>query len=123
MRTCSVEQAAAILQVSPRSLSDKRYRARLGLAGRKIGKRLIFAEEDVLRLLKRGRESLPGEGRRWANFLLALLRFCLRQLARRIDARSFDAALSIEIDRICAVLECIDRARVYHLPSGCAPNG
>lgn len=64
MRTCSVEQAAAILQVSPRSLSDKRYRSRLGLAGRKIGRRLIFAEEDVIRLLERGREHLPGEGRR-----------------------------------------------------------
>lgn len=71
MRTYSIEQAATVLQISPRLLSDKRYRARLGLAGRKIGKRLIFAEEDVLRLLERGRESLPGEERRWANFLLA----------------------------------------------------
>lgn len=37
----------------------------------------------------------------------ALLRFRLCQLAQRIDARSFDAALSIEISRICAVLELL----------------
>lgn len=53
------------------------------------------------------RAFLAKEAKRLKASLRALLRFCLRQLAQRIDARSFDAALSIEINRICAVLELL----------------
>jgi len=61
MTTYTVDEAAAILKLSPRSLSDKRVRTRLGLLGRKVGKRLIFMEQDLLRCLERHREFLPGE--------------------------------------------------------------
>ena len=64
MLTYSLDDAARILQVSPRSLADKRYRLRLGLAARKVGRRVIFLEADLKRLLDAGRESLPGEGQR-----------------------------------------------------------
>lgn len=107
MKLLSVEEAGLRLGVSPRSLIDKRYRLRLGLSAVKIGRKVGFAESDIDKLIECSREHLPRARRRWTNFLLALLRFCLRQLARRIDARSFDAALSIEIDRICAVLELL----------------
>jgi len=68
MVTYSLEEAAKLLKVSPRSLADRRYRLRLGLSGRKIGRRLIFVEGDLLRLLDAGRELFPGEGRRsWSS--------------------------------------------------------
>ncbi|MBZ0160965.1 MAG: helix-turn-helix domain-containing protein [bacterium] len=64
MRVISVEQAAERLSVSPRSLIDKRYRLRLGLAAVKIGRSVGFAEADIDRLIEKSRERLPGEGRR-----------------------------------------------------------
>lgn len=64
MRVISVEQAAERLSVSPRSLSDRRFRLRLGLGAIKIGRRVGFAEGDIDKLIERGRERLPGEGRR-----------------------------------------------------------
>lgn len=60
----SLEQAAERLSVSPRSLADRRYRVRLGLAAVKIGRRITFAESDIERLIREGRERFPGEGRR-----------------------------------------------------------
>ncbi|MBI2884179.1 MAG: helix-turn-helix domain-containing protein [Candidatus Methylomirabilis oxyfera] len=60
----SLEQAAERLSVSPRSLSDRRYRIRLGLAAVRIGRRLTFSETDLERIIREGRERLPGEGRR-----------------------------------------------------------
>lgn len=60
----SLEQAAERLSVSPRSLSDRRYRTRLGLAAVRIGRRLTFSETDLDRLIREGRERLPGEARR-----------------------------------------------------------
>lgn len=64
MRVLTVEEAAARLSISPRSLIDKRYRLRLGLAAIKIGRRVGFEESSIERLIERGRERLPGEGRR-----------------------------------------------------------
>lgn len=63
VRTLSLEQSAVLLSISPRSLADKRYRAHLRLAARKVGRRLCFLESDLLDLLERGREHLPGERR------------------------------------------------------------
>lgn len=60
MRLLSVEEAAQRLGVSPRSLADKRFRARLGLPGVKISRRVGFAEGDIERLIREGREHLPG---------------------------------------------------------------
>ncbi len=61
MRTLSIDDTARLLSVSTRSLHDKRYRLRIGLPARKIGRRTVFLEADILKLLERGRESLPGE--------------------------------------------------------------
>lgn len=63
-RQISLEQAAERLSVSPRSLSDRRYRVRLGLAAVRIGRKLTFSETDLARLIREGRERLPGEARR-----------------------------------------------------------
>lgn len=60
----SLEQAAERLSVSPRSLSDRRYRVRLGLAAVKIGRRLTFSEADIEKIIRAGRERFPGEARR-----------------------------------------------------------
>jgi hypothetical protein len=56
MCVVSLPRAAKLLGVSPRSLADRRYRARLGLAGRRIGGRLVFIREEVIALLEAGRE-------------------------------------------------------------------
>jgi hypothetical protein len=65
MRTLSLLDAAVALGVAPRSLADKRYRQRIGLAGRHIGRRLVFAENDVAALLERAKEKLVSvESRR-----------------------------------------------------------
>ena len=42
MKVYSVDEAAALLKVSPRSLADKRYRLRLSLPARKVGRRASF---------------------------------------------------------------------------------
>lgn len=62
-RLLSIEVAAARLGVSPRSLADRRYRCRLNLPGVKVGRRLLFAEVEVDRIVREGRERLPGERR------------------------------------------------------------
>jgi len=64
VRLLSVEQAAERLNVAPRSLIDRRYRMRIKLSAIKIGRRVGFVEEDIDRLIQRGREHLPGEGQR-----------------------------------------------------------
>lgn len=59
------EGAAQLIQCSLRSILDKRYRMRHGIVARKVGRRLVFLEADLLRVLERGRETMPGgEGRR-----------------------------------------------------------
>lgn len=63
-RALSVSEASEMLSLSPRSLSDRRFRIRLGLQARRIGGRIVFLESDLLRLLERGREAMPGEVRR-----------------------------------------------------------
>lgn len=62
-RAIGVVAASELLGVSPRSLGDRRFRIRLGLQARRIGGRIVFLESDLLRLLERGRERLPGERR------------------------------------------------------------
>ena len=64
MQALDVDSAARLLGISPRSLADKRYRARLGLAARRVGRRLVFAEEDCVRILRRGKEPFPVRERR-----------------------------------------------------------
>ena len=60
MRIVSVEETASRLNVRPKSLLDKRFRARIGLAAVHIGRRIGFTEEDLERIITRGRERLPG---------------------------------------------------------------
>ncbi|MGB4782177.1 helix-turn-helix domain-containing protein [Candidatus Methylomirabilis sp.] len=98
----SLEQAAERLSVSPRSLSDRRYRVRLGLAAVRIGRRLTFSETDIDRLIMRGRESLPGAGRRRAN--VSLTRCC-----SGIDVR-LSAKLTLDLSTLCFLLRLIASA-------------
>ena len=58
MKIYSIDEAAALLRVSPRSLADKRYRLHWNIPARKVGRRLVFAETDCLRLLEQGKEVL-----------------------------------------------------------------
>lgn len=57
-------EAAQLLGVSERSLSDRRFRFRLGLTATKVGRCLRFDEAELQKVIERGRERLPGEGRR-----------------------------------------------------------
>ena len=59
MRIVGVEETATRLNIRPKSLLDKRFRARIGLAAVHIGRRIGFAEGDIERLITRGREKLP----------------------------------------------------------------
>lgn len=57
MRALSLIDASLTLGVSPRSLADKRYRTRIGLPARKIGRRIVFLEDDLRHLLEVGRDA------------------------------------------------------------------
>ena len=59
MKLLTLEETASRLGVKPTSLSDKRYRCRIGLRAVKVGRRIGFEESDVDRLIVRGREKLP----------------------------------------------------------------
>jgi len=59
MRLLSKGEAAERLGVSPLSLGDKRYRARIGLPAVKVGRHLGFTEGDVEEIIVRGREKFP----------------------------------------------------------------
>ena len=61
MRVMSLEEVAQKLGVSPRSLADKRFRARIELPAVKIGRRVGFDEHDVEQLILRGREKMLVE--------------------------------------------------------------
>ena len=61
MRVMSLEEVAQKLGVSPRSLADKRFRARIELPAVKIGRRVGFDERDVEQLILRGREKRHEE--------------------------------------------------------------
>lgn len=64
-RLLPVNEAAQRLGISPRSLSDKRFRLKTGLPAIKIGMRRIgFDERDIERMIEQGREHFPGEARR-----------------------------------------------------------
>lgn len=60
MSTLDIDRVAKLLGVSPRSVADRRYRERIGLAGRRVGRRLVFVREDVIAVLERGREQFGG---------------------------------------------------------------
>jgi hypothetical protein len=59
MRAVGAREAAGILGISVRSVRDRRFRQKIGLIGRKLGRRLVFAVEDCERLLNRGAERFP----------------------------------------------------------------
>ena len=63
----SLDEAAKLLRISSRSLSDRRYRERLGLGAQRIGRRLLFAKVDVLTVIERGREEISGVGQKTAG--------------------------------------------------------
>ncbi len=63
-RGVSKFEAASILGVSPKSVEDVRWRRRVGLRATRVGRCLRFRENDLLKLLERGLERFPREGRR-----------------------------------------------------------
>jgi len=60
MCSLSLHEATKALGVSPRSLADRRYRTRIGLPARKVGRRVVFLEQDLRRLLAARRDGLPN---------------------------------------------------------------
>ena len=54
----SIDEVAEYLGISPRTLMDRHYRDRIGLAGVRIGKRIRFAEEDLSKFIERCREMV-----------------------------------------------------------------
>ena len=62
-RALTKTEAATLLGVSPKSIQDKRWRLRVGLPATRIGRCLRFRERDCVKLLERGLEKFPREGR------------------------------------------------------------
>jgi excisionase family DNA binding protein len=60
MELITIEEASKRLTLSPRSLVDKRFRARLGLPGIKVGRKMCFNVEDIDAFIRRNREQLPA---------------------------------------------------------------
>jgi Helix-turn-helix domain len=56
-RALAKEKAASLLGLSPNTLADRRWRARVGLHAVRVGGRLRFEEKEILKLLERSRES------------------------------------------------------------------
>ena len=52
------QETAACLAVKLSSIRDKRFRARIGLPVVKVGRCLRFAQDDVLQVVRRGREGV-----------------------------------------------------------------
>lgn len=59
-RALTADETAGILGVSPRSILDRRFRARIKLAATRVGRSVRFRMSDVEGVLKRGRERLPA---------------------------------------------------------------
>ncbi len=59
MRIYTRREAAELLRISPRSLGDRGWRRKVGLQGSKIGARLVFSEDSLMRFLARNREVVP----------------------------------------------------------------
>ena len=59
VKLLKLAEAAKFLDVSEKSLSDARYLNRIRLPRVKIGKSVRFLEEDLERIVRRGRETLP----------------------------------------------------------------
>ncbi len=60
-RSLAKEKAALLLGLAPKTLEDKRWRARVGLHAVKIGRSLRFEEKELMGLLERSREKHQGE--------------------------------------------------------------
>jgi hypothetical protein len=62
MRLLTADEAAERLLVKPCSLQDKRFRARLGLPIVRIGRYARFSEDDIERVIEKGREPAGAQG-------------------------------------------------------------
>lgn len=58
MRIYSRKEAAELLRVSPQSLGNRVWRKKIGLQGIKIGKRLVFSEDSLMRFLAQNEEEV-----------------------------------------------------------------
>ena len=54
------EEAAKFLGISPISLWNSAYRARIGLPVIKVGRLVRFAESDLQKLVEKGRKHMPA---------------------------------------------------------------
>ncbi len=60
MRVLTVKACADRLGIAPGTLRDPRWRQRVGLPLTRIGRRVGFVEEDVERVIQRGRETVAA---------------------------------------------------------------
>jgi hypothetical protein len=63
VRMLPIPIAADCLGVAQKTLRDARWRARVKLPLTRVGGRVGVLEDDILALLRRGREHPPGENR------------------------------------------------------------
>lgn len=61
MRILSIPEAAERANVAVKTMRDPRWRSRVGLPLTRIGRKTGVLEEDLLRLIRKGRERLLGE--------------------------------------------------------------
>lgn len=54
-----IKEAARQLNCKPQSLYNQYFRAQIGLAGVRIGRNLRFDENDISRVIRAQKESLP----------------------------------------------------------------
>ncbi len=53
----NISAGARVLGVSPRSLASRAWRMKLNIPAYRIGRRIVFVEDDLLQWLKRNREG------------------------------------------------------------------
>lgn len=65
MKLVAIPEMSKSTGIPEKTLSDRRWRARVGLRAVKLGTRVFFREEDVERLIAKHLEKLPvsTEGR------------------------------------------------------------
>ena len=57
----SISEAADRLSIASKTIRDPRWRLRVGLPLVRVGRRVGVLEDDILALLRKGREHLPDE--------------------------------------------------------------
>ncbi len=61
VRMLSISEAADRLSIASKTIRDPQWRLRVGLPLVRVGRRVGGLEDDILALLRKGREQLPDE--------------------------------------------------------------